>query len=178
MDRVRNLGFMLKDVSRLWVRYFESLADQIGITLTQAKVLVFLGRYEGTTQVGLADLCDTDPMTLVRVLDRMEREGLLERRADPNDRRVYRVYLRPAAEPIISEINRIGDKARGEALTGLSNEERVQLLSMLEIIQKNLNALAPPSEPRRGAGRVIPNHSLRGRRASHPDARRRQKSST
>jgi DNA-binding MarR family transcriptional regulator len=178
MDHVRHLGFMLKDVTRLWVRYFESLADQIGVTITQAKVLVFLGRYEGTTQVRLADACDTDPMTLVRVLDRMEREGLLERRADPNDRRVYRVYLRPAAEPIISEINRIGDKARGEALAGLSNEERLQLLTMLEVIQKNLNALAPPSEPRRATTRVSPSHSLRGRRGPHPGTQRRRKIST
>jgi len=169
---------MLKDVTRLWVRYFESLADQIGVTITQAKVLVFLGRYEGTTQARLADACDTDPMTLVRVLDRMEREGLLERRADPNDRRVYRVYLRRAAEPIISEINRIGDKARGEALAGLSNEERLQLLTMLEVIQKNLTALAPPSEPRRANSRVPPSPSLRGRRAPHSAAQRRRKSST
>jgi hypothetical protein len=87
------------------------------------------------------------------------------------------VYLRPAAEPIISEINRIGDKARGEALAGLSNEERVQLLTMLEVIQKNLNALVPPSEPRRATTRVPPSHSIRGRHGAHPGARQRRKSS-
>ena len=139
MDR---FGFMLKDVSRRWVRYFDWLAAQIGMTSTQAKVLVFLANNEGIKQARLADLCDTDPMTLVRVLDRMERNGLLERRPDPNDRRVYRVFLRPAADPIIAELNRIGEKARGEVLAGLSNEERMHLISMLEIIQKNLIALA------------------------------------
>jgi MarR family transcriptional regulator, transcriptional regulator for hemolysin len=177
MDRVRNLGFIMKDVSRLWVRYFESLADQIGMTLTQAKVLVFLSRNEGTTQVGLADLCDTDPMTLVRVLDRMEREGLLERRVDPNDRRVYRVFLRPAASPIIAEITRIGDKARGEALSGLSNDERTQLVSLLERVHGNLVALVPAaSEPRRGNG-VFSNRPVRGRRAPHGNPQRRRKTS-
>jgi DNA-binding MarR family transcriptional regulator len=168
---------MLKDVTRLWVSYFESLANQIDLTITQAKVLVFLARYEGTTQARLAEACDTDPMTLVRVLDRMEREGLLERRADPNDRRVYRVHLRAAADPIISEINRIGDKARGEALAGLSSEERSQLLRTLEVIQKNLNALAPPGEPRRAGTRVPPSHPVRGRRGSYPGPQRRRKSS-
>lgn len=176
MDRVRNLGFLFKDVSRRWVRYFETLADQIGMTLTQAKVLVFLTRHEGATQVGLADLCDTDPMTLVRVLDRMEREGLLERRVDPNDRRVYRVFLRPAANPIITEINAIGDKARGEALAGLSNDERMQLVSMLERIQSNLVSLAPAaSEPRRG-NTVINNRPVRGRGGRRGAPRRRKTS--
>jgi DNA-binding MarR family transcriptional regulator len=147
---------MFKDVSRLWARYFESLTDRIGLTLTQAKVLMSLSNNEGATQTRLADLCDTAPMTLVRVLDRMEREGLLERRADPNDRRVYRVFLRPAANPIIAEINCICDKARNEALAGLSNEERVKLHSILEIIQQNLVELARRSEPRRGGRRAMP----------------------
>jgi len=172
MDR---FGFMLKDVSRRWVRYFEWLADQIGMTITQAKVLVFLSNHEGIKQVRLADLCDTDPMTLVRVLDRMERDGLLERRADPNDRRVYRVFLRPAADPIIAEVNRIGEKARSAVLAGLSNEERMQLLSMLEIIQKNLIALASSGEPRRSGGRAIPSESMRGgRRGPLGSARHRR----
>ena len=80
MDGIRNLGFLLKDVSRLWVRYFTQHADQLGLTLTHAKVLVFLSRNEGTTQARLAEICDTDPMTLVRTLDRMQNDGWLERR--------------------------------------------------------------------------------------------------
>jgi DNA-binding MarR family transcriptional regulator len=163
---IRNLGFILKDVSRLWVRYFEVHADQIGMTLTQARVLVFLSRNEGTTQARLAELCDTDPMTLVRVLDRMEREHLLERRPDPNDRRAYRVFLRPAADPVLAEITRIGDKARGEALAGISNEERSQLLALLERIQSNLLALIPASsEPARVSSPTNRHRALRARRA-------------
>src|SRR4051812_7803519 len=123
MDRIRNLGFLMKDVSRMWVRYFEQHADELGITLTQAKVIVVLARNEGITQARLADLTDMDPMTLVRVLDRMENDGWLERRPDPNDRRAYRLFLKPGADPVLTEINRIGDKARGEILSGLSTEE-------------------------------------------------------
>jgi MarR family transcriptional regulator, transcriptional regulator for hemolysin len=178
MDRVRNLGFILKDISRLWVRVFEQRADQLGITLTQARVLVFLSRNEGTTQVRLAELCDTDPMTLVRVLDRMERDDWLERRPDPNDRRVYRLFLKPAADPVLAEVMRIGDKARSEALSGLSTDERNLLVSLLERIHTNLAAMAPPpSEPRRGGGAPFHNHPRRGRRGPFGNAPRRRKTS-
>lgn len=138
MDRVRNFNFMLKDVSQLWRRHFEALAGQIGLTLTQARVLMYLSLHEGIRQGDLAELCDTAPMTLVRVLDRMQREGLLERRADPNDRRAYRLFLRPAADVVLVEIEHIGDQARTDALAGLSNQERIQLHSMLKTIKKNL----------------------------------------
>jgi DNA-binding MarR family transcriptional regulator len=140
---IRNLGFLIKDVTRLWVRHFEAHASEIGMTLSQARVLVFLSRNEGCTQARLADLCETDPMTLVRVLDRMEADGFLERRPDPNDRRAYRLYLKPASDPVLAEITRIGDRARGAALSGLSNEERTQLIALLERIHSNLVALTP-----------------------------------
>jgi len=165
VDRVRNLGFLMKDVSRMWVRYFEQQADQIGMTLTHAKVLVFLSRNEGTTQARLADLSEVDPMTLVRVLDRMEKDGWLERRPDPNDRRAYRLFLKPAADPVLTEIIRISDKARGEVLSGLSTEERTQLVALLERIHANMLALAPTlNEPSRASG-PNSNTAPRGRRA-------------
>jgi DNA-binding MarR family transcriptional regulator len=177
MDRIRNLGFILKDISRLWVRHFEQRADQLGMTLTQARVLVFLARNEGTTQARLAELCDTDPMTLVRVLDRMEKDDWLERRPDPNDRRVYRLFLKPASDSVLAEIMRIGDKARSEALSGLSADERNQLISLLERIHTNLAALAPPAnEPRRGGGAPFHNHPRRGRRGPFGNAQRRKTS--
>jgi DNA-binding MarR family transcriptional regulator len=152
MDPIRNVGFLFKDVSRLWVRHFEQRATQLGMTLNHAKVLVFLSRNEGATQARLAELSDTDPMTLVRVLDRMEKDGWLERRPDPSDRRAYRLFLKRSADPVLAEIHRIGDKARGEALAGLSQEDRAHLLTSLERIQANLLELVPSaSEPARPA---------------------------
>jgi len=177
MDRIRNLGFLMKDVSRLWVRYFESHADQIGMTLTQAKVLVFLSRNEGCTQARLAELCDTDPMTLVRVLDRMEKDGFLERRPDPSDRRVYRLFLLPGSDPILAAITRIGDQARGEALAGLSTEERTQLITLLERVHANLLALIPAtSEPARTSAPT--NTPARSRRTPYATPLRRRKASS
>jgi MarR family transcriptional regulator, transcriptional regulator for hemolysin len=182
MDPIRNVGFLFKAVSRLWVRHFEQRATQFGMTLTHAKVLVFLSRNEGTTQARLAELSDTDPMTLVRVLDRMEKDGWLERRPDPSDRRAYRLFLKRAADPVLAEINRIGDKARGEALAGLSQDERAHLLTLLERIHANLVELVPntnSSETARPATSGSSNSTLRSARraARSADVRRRKATS-
>jgi DNA-binding MarR family transcriptional regulator len=126
---------------------FEQRIPQLGMTFTQCKVLVFLSRNEGTTQAKLAEASDTEPMTLVRVLDRMERDGWIERRPDPADRRAYRLHLLPASNPVLAEILRIGEKARSEALTGLSAEQREEMMNMLEHVRTNLVALVSAGEP-------------------------------
>lgn len=173
MEQVRHLGFVLKDVYRLWVRLFEQRLPQLGMTFTQCKVLVFLSRNEGTTQAKLAEASDTEPMTLVRVLDRMERDGWIERRPDPADRRAYRLHLRRASNPVLNEILSIGEKARNEALDGLSSEQREQMMSMLEHVRANLTALVaagdePANSPREQDSprvrRLAPARSTRTRR--------------
>ena len=83
MDRMRNFGFLLKDVSRRYVLRFEQRAREISLTLPQCKALVRLEKNEGVSQARLAELADVEPMTMVRILDRMEADGLLERRPDP-----------------------------------------------------------------------------------------------
>jgi DNA-binding MarR family transcriptional regulator len=145
MDPARNIGFLLKDVSRLWVRHFEQLAAQLGMTLSQAKVLLYLSRNEGATQARLAELSDTDRMTLVRILDRMENDGWLERRPDPSDRRAHRLHLKPGADSVLAEVTRLADKARAEALAGVSADERAQLLGLLERLRGNLLSLVARS---------------------------------
>jgi MarR family transcriptional regulator, transcriptional regulator for hemolysin len=147
MEQVRHFGFIVKDVYRLWVRLFEQRVPQLGMTFTQCKVLVFLSRNEGTTQAKLAEASDTEPMTLVRVLDRMERDGWIERRPDPADRRAYRLYLKPASAPVLNEVQHIGEKARSEALAGLSGEQREQMTEMLEHVRRNLVAMVSAGEP-------------------------------
>jgi DNA-binding MarR family transcriptional regulator len=149
MDRMRNFYFLLKDVARLTARNFERHAAdvQLGLTLPQCRVLVYLQRNEGVSQVRLAYLTDTDPMTLVRILDRMESDGWVERRPDPADRRARRLFLKPAAMPVLKQIWAIGDRSRAEALAGLEATEREQLLDLLERIHGNLNALVGTAEP-------------------------------
>ena len=151
MDLLRNFGFLLKDVSRLYSRNFERHATELNLTLAQCKVLSYLQRNEGISQVRLAYLTDTDPMTLVRILDRMERDGLIERRPDPADRRARRLFLQTSALPVLEEIWRVSDRARAETLSGLSAADRAQLVKLMQRIQSNVDALIPGAADTSGA---------------------------
>ncbi|HEY4369607.1 MAG TPA: MarR family transcriptional regulator [Steroidobacteraceae bacterium] len=143
MDRLRNFGFLIKDISRLHGKNFERHALGLNMTLAQCKVLAHLERNEGISQVKLAELSDTDPMTLVRILDRMEGDGWVERRAHPGDRRARQLFLKKAAMPVVQEMWRIADRARTESLAGLSAADREQLLELLTRIHANLNSMFP-----------------------------------
>ncbi|HTD89292.1 MAG TPA: MarR family transcriptional regulator [Burkholderiales bacterium] len=143
MDSLRNFGFLLKDVLRLYSLNFERHAVGLNLTLAQCRVLCYLQRNEGISQVRLAVLTDTDPMTLVRILDRMEGDGLVERRPDPDDRRARRLFLRASANPMLKEIWRFADRARAESLLGLSGPDRAQLVNLMRRTHSNLDKLIP-----------------------------------
>jgi DNA-binding MarR family transcriptional regulator len=145
MTDARTFGFLLKDVSRLWKRDFERRAAEIklGLTLEQCGVLVGVQDNEGINQKVLANLRDTDQMTLVRILDRMEADGWIERRSDPDDRRAWRLYLKPAAKPVLKRIWTVADDVFAEALAGFDNFDDEMLISLLQRVRGNLGALLP-----------------------------------
>jgi DNA-binding MarR family transcriptional regulator len=148
MDRLRSFGFLLRDVSLLSSKNFERQSTGLDLTLAQCKVLIHLQRNSGISQVRLAALTGTDPMTLVRILDRMERDGWVERRPDPRDRRARQLYLCPPATPVLRRIWKIADQARAQALADLSETERTQLLDLMGRIHNTLKTLVPcESEP-------------------------------
>ncbi|MBS0419245.1 MAG: MarR family transcriptional regulator [Proteobacteria bacterium] len=144
-DRLRNCGFLLKEVSRRYVQRFEVRAREISLNLAQAKALVRLEKNQGVSQARLAELAEVDPMTMVRILDRMEAEGLLERRPDPADRRARCLYLTPKARPILSEIWRLSDEIRAELFAGVSKAERDQFMTVLERLYDNILSLSERS---------------------------------
>lgn len=141
MNRLQTFGFLVKNVSRLYVRNFERHAIEIGLTLDQCKVLAHLSKNEGVSQIRLAEITDTDPMTLVRIIDRMEADGWIERRPDPEDRRARQLFLGKGAGPLLTKIWRFADRAREEAFGDLSAAQRDQLMTSLEKIHGNLLAL-------------------------------------
>ena len=161
MDLLRNFGFLLKDVSRLFSLNFERHTVGLNLTLAQCRVLCYLQRNEGISQVRLAALTDTDPMTLVRILDRMEGEGLIERKTDPQDGRARCLFLRASAIPVLDEIWRLSDKARAESLLGLSSADRVQLVNLLQRIHANLDALMPGAADTAGTRQGQPHKRAR-----------------
>src|SRR5207253_191486 len=142
MDRLRTFGFLLKDATRLYVQRFEQRARRFGVTLPQCKALGYLSKNEAISQVRLAELADIDPMTLVRILDRMEADGLVERRPDPSDRRARRLYLTNKAAPFLDTIWHLAGLTRAEAFEGISKREREVFIGILERIHANLSALA------------------------------------
>lgn len=143
MDQHQNFGFLLHDVTRLYKRRFEQRSMQLGLTLPQCKTLSLLARHEGISQRQLADLAEIDAMGIVRILDRMEEDGWVERRADPQDRRARRLALTAGAKPILDEVSRIAADTRSEVLLGLSVDQRDQLVSLLERVHANEQALKP-----------------------------------
>lgn len=146
MDRLRNFGFLIKDVSRLSGLNFERHSIELNLSITQCKVLAYLQRNKGVTQVQLAELSEIDPMTLVRVIDRMEAEQWVSREPHPTDRRARCLVLKPAATPILQQMWRLADRARAEALAGFSVDEKEQLMNLLERAHDNLSALVAPSD--------------------------------
>jgi MarR family transcriptional regulator for hemolysin len=140
-DRLRNFGFLVRDVSRLSAKHFQRNARELELSLPQCKVLGHLSRNEGISQARLAELTETDPMTLVRTLDRMQQDGWIERRPDPADRRAHQLFLREAAKPVLQRIWKIADQARNEVLAELSTAEREQLIELLERVHRTLSRL-------------------------------------
>lgn len=137
---MRNFGFILKNLERLYTKRFETLAQELSLTLPQCKALFHLSRNEGISQKRLAELAEVEPMTLVRILDRMESDGWVERRADPNDRRARTLYVRAGARPILEQIDKLSAQMRAEALAGLNAEQRNQLMGLLEHVYQNLSS--------------------------------------
>ena len=98
-----------------------------------------LGRNEGANQNGLADMLDVEPITLCRMIDRLEEAGLVERRRDPNDRRARRLHLTDKARPLIVRLRGVADVLTAEALRGLAPVELASLEASLETIRHNIN---------------------------------------
>jgi len=135
-----SLGFVLHDVARLYGKRFEQLARHHGLTRSQWRAVVYLSRNEGMNQACLADMLEIEPISLVRMLDRLEQRGLIERRQDPSDRRAWRLFLRDAARPLLEAIAPLGDATRAEALEGVDAEEFNRLMETLIRMKSNLLA--------------------------------------
>ncbi|HEX3844838.1 MAG TPA: MarR family transcriptional regulator [Steroidobacteraceae bacterium] len=143
MDLNRQLGFLLKDASRRYTRRFEERAQALSLTLPQCRALLHLENNEGVSQKRLSELTELDPMTLVRILDRMEADGWVQRRFDPADRRAHTLWLMPRAKPVLEHIAHLITEVRAETLHGLSNEERSKLIELLGRVHANLSSLPP-----------------------------------
>ena len=121
--------------------YADQRARQFGISRAQWAVLMRLDRSEGLKQSELAEILDLQPISLTRLLDRLAENGLIERRADPNDRRANRLYLTPAARPLLEQLAELGDDMMETVLDRPRRARRSeQLLRDLDAMKDNLRA--------------------------------------
>lgn len=134
-----SLGFLISDVSRLLRKRFDERARLIGVTRQQWRTLSVLKRHEGSNQGMLAELLEVEPITLGRMIDRLEEAGWVERRRDPGDRRVWRIHLTDAAQPILLQLKTIADSLFVDAAVGISAGDQAKLHALLEQLRDNLN---------------------------------------
>jgi DNA-binding MarR family transcriptional regulator len=141
MRRLRNFSFLLSDVSRRYVLRFERHARALSLTLPQCRALVRLEGNEGVSQARLAELSAMEPMMMVSILDRLEEDGLVERRPHPADRRARCLHFTAKGRRALEEIWRLAEAARAEVFAGVSARERDAFLEVLERIHGNVCAL-------------------------------------
>ncbi len=134
---------LLHESSRAFRRAFErrARARALGHTRAQWWVLMRLSYCEGIRQVTLAQMLDIPPIALVRLIDRLEEAGLVERRVDPTDRRARTLHLTPAAHPQIECLRAIAQDVRDAAVSRLDHRERAELARLLGCLQGQLGRL-------------------------------------
>lgn len=143
LDPEVSLGWLVHDVARLLRKAFEqqARAETLGVTRSQAAVLSHLARNQGINQAALAQLLEIEPITLVRLLDRLEDAGMVERRFDPRDRRAHSLHLTTAAWPMLERIRALGARVIEDALAGAPDAQRAIFRDVLTTMKGNLLTL-------------------------------------
>jgi DNA-binding MarR family transcriptional regulator len=140
-EHENSLGFLIADTARLLRRAFQKKLHNSDLTHAQARALIYVSRNEGVRQVELADLIEVQPITLARLIDQLAEQGLVERRADPSDRRAYLIYLTGAAKPHIEAIKQVGIEIKQIALQGMDESQAQQFMQTLSLIRSQLNEI-------------------------------------
>jgi MarR family transcriptional regulator for hemolysin len=136
----RDLMLLLHDVARLLRTRFDQRARASGMTRAQWVILARVNLNPGLSQNELASLLEVEPITVGRLVDRLEARGLVERRSDPSDRRIWRLHLLPAAQPILDEISTARDVLGDELFEGVAPAARTQMVEALLRMKNNLTA--------------------------------------
>jgi len=135
----RDLLILLHDVARtLRTRFDQKARASHAMTRAQWIILSRLDRQPGMSQNELAAICEVEPITVARLVDRLEARGLVERRSDPSDRRIRRLHLLPAAKPILETINRARETMNARIVAGLDEKTCETLIDGLLLIKENL----------------------------------------
>jgi MarR family transcriptional regulator, transcriptional regulator for hemolysin len=147
----QDLAFVMHDLARTMRVRFDQHARTWGMTRAQCVILMKLGCKPGLSQTELAAILEVEPITVGRLIDRLEAAGLVERRPDPSDRRMHRLHLLDAARPVIEKIDAYRAAGIARFHEGIPNEDwntalRVLLQIKEKLLSESANAAAVVGE--------------------------------
>ena len=137
-DGIDRLGFLIHDVQRLMRKRFEVRARGLGLSSAQWRLMVRVAKEEGITQARLAELLEIEPISVSRLVDRMEEGGWIERRQDATDRRVRMIFPTEKTTAAYTDVKSLAGEVYEQSLTGVSPEDRRMLIRVLDTIVQNL----------------------------------------
>jgi MarR family transcriptional regulator for hemolysin len=146
IDLKRQLVAQLVESSRLLRNYIDHRAKARGTTRAQWIVLFRLRQQEGLSQVDLADVLELQPISLVRLLDRLVEHGLLERRPDPKDRRANRLFLTEGGRQLVDDLDSLRDAIASDVLRDIPDEAIQTSLDALVDVKERLKGLGEASD--------------------------------
>jgi DNA-binding MarR family transcriptional regulator len=144
-DPRANFAYPLLDVTRLLRKHFDRRAGPLGLTRAQWRAIKSIHRHEGISQKALAELLEMEPIPVGRVIDRLQQAGFVERRADPADRRVWRLHTTDKAHGVLDDMEIIASGLRDDALAGIADAELIACIATLDRMKQNLLALEETS---------------------------------
>lgn len=140
-DDDRYIGYLISDVARMMRTVFDRRVRRLGLTRAQWLVLTRLHRRPGASQSELAEMLEVEKATAGRMIDRLERNGWVERRADATDRRINRLYLTAEANRVQVSLRAISEQTVDDALVSLSADDRSQLTVFMNQVKTTLQAM-------------------------------------
>ena len=134
-------GFLVTDVTRLMRKHFDRRAVRFGLTRAQWRALKRVHHSEGLTQNELAEFLEMEPIAVGRLIDRLQKAGFIERRADPNDRRCWRLHLLPKAHAVVDDMEQISSELFKQSQRGITAADMKIMLDVFTRMKQNLVAL-------------------------------------
>jgi DNA-binding MarR family transcriptional regulator len=134
-----HIGYLLADNSRLARWAFDQQVREIGVTGPQARLLLTLNRQPGENQGYYAERLEVEPITLCRMVDRLEDASMVERRPDPADRRAWQLHLTDKSRKVVEKLQQRVDSLVEDMLDGLTSAERSEFARLLKVVGTNLS---------------------------------------
>lgn len=139
---METLPFEIGETAHTLRKAFDRRACGLGVTRAQWKALFWLERQPAMRQIELADKLDIEPITLSRIIDKLEEGGLVERISDPADRRAWRLHVTAAAQPLIEKLKAVGADLATDAFEGIDPNDIETARRVLARVRENAGRVA------------------------------------